>query len=195
MENCFACAQLCSGAGRKAALALCLAFCMLGLGLSVNAEQGEAGIITFDVGGAGTGAYQGTSPYGVNPAGAITGEFFDASGVAPGYLRAPDGSITPFDAPGAGSVADSFHGTYPTSINPSGWISGFIVDDGGVYHGFVRAPDGKLTPFDCPAKYQGTQSGQGTVPMSNNLAGAITGYCIDTNGAFHGFLWTPSIRR
>jgi len=385
MDNYFAFAQFCSGAGRKGALALSVALCALGLGLSTNAEGPKGKIITFDAGGAGTGANQGTQPYGINPAGAITGqywdeynvshgflrapdgtitpfdvlgasgtaalsinpagavtgEYFDANGVAHGFLRAPDGYITPFDAPGAGTGPDSFQGTFGSTINPSGWISGFIVDDSGVYHGFlrapdgtfigfndrhagaspgegtwpagisginpagviagsyqdtygvyhglvrtpngfilpivvwaagtgsgqgtetssinpagvitgvfidsrgvnhgflrtpfgfimrfdypgagkapgqgtmgssinpaggiageyidangvnrglVRAPDGKFTPFDCPAEYAGTGSGQGTVPESNNPAGAITGYCIDTNGAFHGFLWTP----
>jgi len=385
MGNYFAIAQFCTRARRKGALALCLALCMLGLGLSVNGGTDKAGIISFDVGGAGTGAYQGTQPYcinsagaitgqywdaynvshgflraadgtitpfdvlgasataalSINPAGAITGEYFDAKGVAHGFLRAPDGTISTFDAPGAGSVPDSFQGTFGSSINPSGWIAGFIVDESGVYHGFLRAPDGtltgfnargagaspgegtwpagisginpagmiagsyqdtygvyhglvrtpngfilpiavwaagtgsgqgtltssinaagaitgafidprgvyhgflrtplglimrfdypgagkapgqgtmgssinpageiageyvdadgvnrglvralngKFTSFDCPAEYQGTQSGQGTVPESNNPAGAITGYCIDTNGVFHGFLWTP----
>ena len=384
MKKQLAFAQFYAALGRKGALALCLALCMLGLGLSVNAEHGKAGITTFDVGGAGTGAGQGTQPLAINPAGAITGlfcdpstchgfvrapdgditpfdvldatgtaaesinpagaitgEFWDSSGVYHGYLRAPDGNITPFDAPGAGTVPASFQGTYATSINPSGWISGYIVDDSGVYHGFLRAPDGSMsgfnaleagtspgegtwpagisgispaeviagsyqdtygvyhglvrtpngfilpvdawgagrgsgqgtetssinpagaitgvfidsrgvnhgflrapygfiirfdypgagkapgqgtfgssinpaweiageyidaegvnrglvraasgrfTPFDCPAKDAGTGSGQGTVPESINPAGAITGYCIDTNGAFHGFLWTP----
>jgi len=387
MDNCSAFSEFCSEVGRKAVLALCLALCMLRLGLSATAQQDK--IIIIDVLAAGTGANQGTLPYGINPAGAITGqywdaynvshgflrapdgtitpidvtgaagtsaesinpagaitgEFFDASGVAHGYLRTPDGGITPFDAPGAGSLANSFQGTFASSINPSGWISGFIVDDNGVYHGFLRAPDGsisgfnaldagtspgegtwpagisginpagviagsyqdtygvyhglvrapngfilpivvwaagtgsgqgtqtssinpagaitgqfvdprgvihgflrtpdgfiirfdypgagkapgqgtmgsninpageiageyidadgvnhglmrapegKFTPFDCPAEYAGTGSGQGTVPMNNNPAGAITGYCIDANGAFHGFLWTPEVRR
>ncbi len=385
MDNYSAFSEFCSEVDRKAALALCLALCMLGLGVSANAEQGKAAIVTFEVQGVGTDPGQGTLPYGINqagaitgqyfdgnyvshgflrapdgtitpfdvlgaastaaesinPAGAITGEYFDANGVAHGYLRASDGSISTFDAPGAGSLANSFQGTFATSINSSGWISGFIVDESGVYHGFlrapdgtftgfhdrhagaspgegtwpagisginpagviagsyqdndgvyhglvrtpngfilpivvraagtgygqgtetssinpagaitgvfidsrgvnhgflrtpfgfivrfdypgagqapgqgtmgssinpageiageyidvngvnrglVRAPDGKFTPFDCPAEDAGTSGGQGTIPMSNNLAGAITGYCIDASGWFHGFLWTP----
>ena len=385
MKKQLAFTQFYAALGRKAAQALCLALCLLGLGLSTNAEHSKGVIITFNAGGAGTGANQGTQPLAINPAGAITGlvcdpstchgfvrapdgditpfhvpgatgtaaesinpagaitgEYWDSSGFYHGYLRAPDGSITPFDAPGAGTtVPDSYQGTYATSINPGGWISGYIVDDSGVYHGFLRAPDGtftgfnarhagtssgqgtwpagisginparviagsyqdndgvyhglvrtrdgfifpvdawgagrgssqgtetssinpagaitgqfidprgvyhgflrapygfiirfdypgagkapgqgtfgssinpaweiageyidvegvnrglvrapngRFTPFDCPAKDAGTGSGQGTVPESNNPAGAITGYCIDTNGAFHGFLWTP----
>ena len=272
--------------GRKVAQVHCLSLCLLALGLSANAEQlKEGGIFTFDVQGAGTGANQGTAPYGINPAGAITGqywdadgvshgflrapdgtitpfdvpgaegtsaesinpagaitgEYFDANGVAHGYLRAPDGSISTFDAPGAGSVANSLQGTFGTSINPSGWISGYIVDDSGVYHGFLRAPDGSFTGFNArgaganpgegtwPAgisginqaeviagSYQdgygvyhglvrttngfllpivvlaaGTGSGQGTFTSSINPDGAITGFYVDADGVNHGFVRTP----
>ena len=57
---------------------------------------------TFDVQGAGTGFNQGTLLFGINPAGAVTGGYIDASGVAHGFVRAKDGTITTFDAPGAG---------------------------------------------------------------------------------------------
>jgi hypothetical protein len=98
-----------------------------------------------------------------------------------------------FDYPGAGNA--SGQGTFGASINPAGEIAAEYIDADGVNRGLVRAPDGRFTPFDCAAKYAGTGSGQGTIPMSNNTAGAITGYCIDTNGAFHGFLWTPILER
>jgi hypothetical protein len=52
MKNYFAFAQFCSGAGRKAALALCQAFCTLGLGVSTNAEGRKGKIIPFDAPGA-----------------------------------------------------------------------------------------------------------------------------------------------
>ena len=42
--------------------------------------------ITFDVPGAGTGAFQGTVPLNFNPAGAIVGTYFDASNVSHGFL-------------------------------------------------------------------------------------------------------------
>jgi hypothetical protein len=57
-----------------------------------------------------------------------------------------------------------------------------------VSHGFVRAGDGSITTFDVPGA--GTGSGQGTNPVCNNPAGAITGYYIDGSGVFHGFLRT-----
>jgi len=141
MKKQLAFTQFYAALGRKGALALCLALCMLGLGLSVNAEHGKAGITTFDVGGAGTGAGQGTQPLAINPAGAITGLFCDPS-TCHGFVRAPDGDITPFDVQGA-------TGTAAESINPAGTITGEFWDSSGVYHGYLRAPDGNITPFDA----------------------------------------------
>jgi hypothetical protein len=55
-----------------------------------------------------------------------------------------------------------------------------------VYHGFVRARDGKITAYDVPGA--GTGTGEGTEPSGINNPGAITGDYIDANGVFHGFL-------
>ena len=117
----------------------------------------------------------------------------DPRGVIRGFLCTPDGFIIRFDYLGAGNA--SGQGTMGSSINPAGEIAAEYIDADGVNRGLMRAPDGRFTPFDCPALYAGTGSGQGTIPMSNNPAGAITGYCIDTNGAYHGFLWTPILER
>jgi hypothetical protein len=48
---------------------------------------------------------------------------------------------------------------------------------------------GTLTTFDAPGA--GTGSGQGTFANDINPAGAITGYYLDGNGAYHGFLRAP----
>jgi hypothetical protein len=55
-----------------------------------------------------------------------------------GYLRAPDGTITTFDAPGAGT--GYFQGTYPANNNPAGAITGNYTDTNDVNHGFLRIP-------------------------------------------------------
>ena len=60
----------------------------------------------------------------------------DWSGAVYGYVRAPDGFITTFDAPNAGTGPGQ--GTFPTTNNPGDTITGFWVDSSGVYHGFVR---------------------------------------------------------
>ncbi len=101
MTNRLAFAQFCSAAPRKGALALCLALCTLGLGLSAKAQDRKATIITFDAPGAGTGTFQGTIPEDINPAGVITGVYSDANFVVHGFLRARDGTFTTFEAPGA----------------------------------------------------------------------------------------------
>jgi len=85
----------------------------------------------------------------MNQAGAIAGYALDASGVYHGYLRAPDGTITTFDVPGAGTGGYP-QGTTSSNINPAGAIAGLVVDASTVNHGFVRAPDGTVTTFDAP---------------------------------------------
>jgi hypothetical protein len=46
----------------------------------------DSAITTFDDPGAGTGLFQGTTPSGINPAGAIVGYYLDASNVFHGFL-------------------------------------------------------------------------------------------------------------
>src|ERR1700757_2593581 len=82
-------------------------------------------ITTFDAPGAGTGPGQGTlvdAVDGLNPAGGISGLSIDASDVSHGFVRAPDGTITVFDAPGAGTGPGQ--GTLPAGINQGGTIAG-----------------------------------------------------------------------
>jgi hypothetical protein len=82
-------------------------------------------------------------------------------------------SFTTFDPPGS-------TGTNPTSINEAGAITGFYLDTGNMYHGFLRSPDGTITTFEPPGSIQTNVSGI-------NLAGAITGRYSDGN-VWHGFL-------
>ena len=99
-----------------------------------------------------------------------------------GFLRAPDGTITTFDPPG------SIY-TVPTSINPSGAITGYYQDASQGWHGFLRATDGTLTTFDPPG------SATVTYTFSINPAGAIAGeyldYDADGKSVVHGFLRAP----
>src|SRR5215467_4453836 len=74
-------------------------------------------VITFDVPGGSQ-----TAATSINPAGAITGSYMDATvGHTHGFLRARDGTITAFDVPGGS-------GTFPQSINPARAITGSYVD-------------------------------------------------------------------
>ncbi len=126
-------------------------------------------IITYDAPGAGTGAGQGTQAPGINPAGAITGFYWDDLSVAHGFLRNPWGNITTFEAPGAGSetVAGFYgtavglggQGTYGIAINPAGAIAGTYIDKDNVMHGFQRDPDGRFTTIDVPGAGTGFAPG------------------------------------
>jgi len=147
-------------------------------------------ITTFDVPGAGTGAFQGTFSGGINPKGVIAGVYTDANNVNHGFVRAPDGTITTFDVSAAGTGA--FQGTLASGflgISPDGRIAGAYVDANNVNHGFLRAPDGTIITFDVPGV--GTGAFQGTSPLGINAEGAITGYYIDASNVGHGFLRTP----
>ena len=80
------------------------------------------------------------------------------------------------------------------SINSAGVIVGEYIDARGVSHGFVRAPDGIIATFD--ALGVGSSSQGGTLPVTINEAGAITGVYV--KGGYygqqvaHGFLAIPA---
>ena len=62
------------------------AFAVLAFAVQASAQR----IITYDVPGAGTGAWQGTQPMTINPEGAITGSYTDSNNVVHGFLRRAD---------------------------------------------------------------------------------------------------------
>ena len=91
--------------------------------------------------------------------------------------KLPDKIIT-FDVPGAGTR--SSQGTVPMSINPAGTITGYYVDAGSIFHGFVRDKDGIITSFDAGPNF--------TIPTSINPKGTITGSYQDASRVTHGFV-------
>src|SRR5271155_3813137 len=116
-------------------------------------------ITTFNVKGAGQGAYQGTVAGQINRRGLISGYYIDSSGVNHCFLRAPHGKITTFSVKNAtGSVSNG--------LNLKGSIAGYYADSNSVFHGFLRAPDGIITMFDEPDA--GTGSYQGTFAFDIN---------------------------
>jgi hypothetical protein len=147
-------------------------------------------ITTFDAPGAGTTAdsaqgthvddYASFGTSGLNPAGAITGLVITSSGLGRGFLRAPQGRVTTFDALGEAN------GTFPGNINPEGAITGYYLDANFLNHGFLRDPDGRFTTIDVPGA--GTGAYQGTIPAGINPSGAITGFWVGANNVWHGFL-------
>lgn len=150
----------------------------------VRASDGT--ITTFDVPGAveGTGPFQGTKVAGINPAGTISGNWFDAKSATHGFLRAPDGTITKYDVPDAGTGFGQ--GTVGASINPAGDLVSYWADANSVSHGYLRSPSGVITKFDVPGA--GTGAFQGTLPFDNNPSNSVTGFYVDANNVNHGFL-------
>jgi hypothetical protein len=82
----------------------------------------------------------GTGAVGINTAGDIAGTFLAGSGVLRGFVRAADGMVTSFDAPGAGKTAGGVEGTGGFGINDAGAIAGTYADAHSVFHGFVYVP-------------------------------------------------------
>ena len=70
---------------------------------TVSSGPQDGSFTIFDAPGAGTGNFQGTRAYAINPSGTITGFFIDSVNAAHGYVRSNQGVITVFDAPGAGT--------------------------------------------------------------------------------------------
>jgi hypothetical protein len=108
--------------------------------------------------------------------------------VTHGYVRSPDGRITTFDVPGAGTDGSQYQGTVPEAINDTGIITGEYIDSNDVQHGFVRASDGRITKFDAPGAGNETGSYEGTVPLAINTGGEITGAYFDSNYVLHAFV-------
>lgn len=148
--------------------------------------------IEFDAAGAdATDAGHGTYPASINNFGEVTGDYLDANNVYHAFLRYRNGTFASFDAPGADTMAGSFSGTYPSTVNDLGLIVGTDQDSNNVYHGFVRNPNGTVIVFDAPGADQTPQDYNGTFTAGVNLEGAIAGYYVDVNYVSHGFIRVP----
>jgi hypothetical protein len=90
-------------------------------------------------------------------------------------LVPPHATFTTFDVPG---TLESVNG-----INPAGAITGWYADTSGLFHGFVRAPEGTVTTFDPRAPLL-PLSGQVVCLLParpSTPAGVITGYYSDAS--------------
>jgi hypothetical protein len=148
-------------------------------------RDASGAITTFEAPGAGTGPGQGTFTAiatALNSEGAVTGNYLDASNVYHGYVRVPNGTISTFDVPGAGT--GSGQGTSPAAINPEGSITGSYQDANNASHGFVRYPFAVIISFDIPGAAN-------TFPGAISSSGIITGAYVDASGAYHGFFRYP----
>jgi hypothetical protein len=122
------------------------------VGYYVDASDGYHGFVrsadgtitTINAPGAGTGTSPatgyplGTRAQSVNDDGVTAGYYIDAKEVYHGFMVSASGSITTFNAPGAGTTAAT--GTYAVSINDNGVIVGFYSNPNDDYSGFQLTP-------------------------------------------------------
>jgi hypothetical protein len=128
----------------------------------------------------------GTQALANNDLGESVGVYTDTNIVPHGFIRAADGKITSFDAPGAGLGAGLDQGTVAYSVNDFGVIAGQFEDPSNVFHGFIRFPNGAFETFDAPGA--GTGEDQGTLAFNINPQGATSGIYYDASSAQHGFV-------
>ncbi|MEK7406297.1 MAG: right-handed parallel beta-helix repeat-containing protein [Acidobacteriota bacterium] len=116
-----------------------------------------------------------THARGINDAGDIVGEYFDAAGTH-GFLLS-GGKFTSIDLPGARQ-------TWARGINARGDIVG-TYSDGTANHGFLLS-QGKFTSLDCP--------GDGvTVLWGINSAGDIAGWFTPRGKPAQGVVWSGGV--
>lgn len=157
-----------------------------------------------------------TVAQGINAEGAVVGWYAGCNRPCPygpftagGFVRSPQGEITPFTPPGTlvtspspGLLYQIDNPSFPGSssftagplsyaphrlnINQEGSVTGSYTDTAGAQHGFVRNPYGTTTSFDPPKGHQTTATG-----INDN--GVITGtyLYVGTNPTSEGFLRIP----
>ena len=115
---------------------------------------------------------QRTQAIGVNDAGQIVGDYFDAASVEHGFVSS-GGTFTAIDFPGATA-------TVAAGINAAGDIVGRWSDATGS-HGFLLQA-GVFTPINFPLATS-------TTAFGINDTGEIAGFYTDAAGNSHGFIY------
>jgi len=110
---------------------------------------------------------------GLNISGTLVGTYLSSTVLARGFVRTPDGDITPFDIPGAGI-------TLLTNINDRGAMIGVYLDSTFSHGaGFVVSPDGEVEELVGPGDFL-------YIPFLINTTGAISGIIQGFDGGYYG---------
>ncbi len=135
-------------------------------------------ITSFDAPGvdltAPSGELGGTFAINIDPSGSyIAGGYDDANGLAHGFVRASDGTITTFDAPNATTIAPMgaslpLFGTSGFSVNALGEVAGEYIDSNEVLHGLVYTQNPPAITSPAP----GSTLASGNVTFTWNPNGA-----------------------
>ena len=145
--------------------------------------------IPFDVPGAaktqgfdyelGTGL--GTSAFGLNDLGEVTGQYADKNGVGHGFVLSYNG-FTRYTAPGSSNVPGFYGGSGIADINDNGDVAGIYGDSSGGVHGFLQTPQ-KFTTIDPPGSI-------GTELFGINSSREASGFFYDAKFIGHGYIFS-----
>jgi hypothetical protein len=87
-----------------------------------------------------TGNRRDVAGWSINPSGVIAGIYQDEGGGVHGFVRATTGAITTFNPPGSGAFGTPIPGGFEMGINTAGKVTGYYLDTGSVYHGYLYVP-------------------------------------------------------
>ena len=131
-----------------------------------------------------------TFPTSITSEGQITGYYANLNATSPpivyhGFLRKPDGTMLSFDAPAAlpSPLPLYYQGIFPAAVNSAGQITGYYVDPAGLQYGFLREPDGTITPITDDPSDPGHPGFCGIQPCGAFLSPKA----ISANGGITGF--------
>jgi hypothetical protein len=123
----------------------------------------------------------------VNDRGVVAGswisEHSDACNcdIEAGYQRARNGKFAVSQGPYGPLQNVQVYG-----LNVEGTAVGWYGDTNDYAHAFVRSTDGNLVEIKVASELE-------SVGSAINAQGVVTGFWIDSTGAYHGFLWSPNL--
>jgi hypothetical protein len=131
---------------------------------------------TFQVPGAYTGKYGGTTPVGIDLFGTVAGNYVTATG-NPAFLRYSNGVFETTLVPGAINA-------YIRGVNELGTTIGDYTNAQSVPHSFMRTAFGTLTNIDV------AKPGPGSIatPLAINLWDTVIGSYYDAGNVSHGYI-------